>query len=722
MADIVFRAVDRVSGTVSTVSNSIKHLDKDMEEAARLAKEYAKRQQDLSSKLAEAQRKLVDAAKGVKDAKKAYAELNDETNRTNLERAFEEYNKVAEGVRNLKQEARETQRAIRDLDEQSRQSSNRSGGSIGGSVGGTNGGSVGGDLSGTLSTLSKAGLTKMLGDSISGAANTLISSGMGSETGTMVSSTLSGVASGAALGSIVPGIGTAVGAAVGGIAGAISGATQVYEERDEAFKAYVQDSAEAQIAQRDSDIQAGSTVAAGREQKQLAFSTLLGSDQRASDFLSDVKAMAADTNYTYDEITNYAKSLVKPFGADKSLDILTTLSDASAALSLNESDNSVLIAGLSRMKLTDKTTQEYLNYFSERGIDVYAALSKWGDAAEVTSKVSKGEIKGSEAVEEILNYMREQYGGLSVKMAETYEGMMGNLEDAEANAAEAYGRGYNEARKEGIQAQTEWLSSGAMDEANQAIGAWQAQLENEKERFVREAVEETMTQDPEYLAAKAAGDAAEMGRLIMAAKVRGQNEYNATEGAQQALEAELALAATIRDNTASDDAYWAAGYRKGEAYSKGWDAAIFAIEAEQFGGIETAPFDEHARLNQQMVEQAQAGVDPSLIPQYDMSGVNQYDEHLTRYAYGGTYPGAPPGYAYGLNRVPYDNYPAMLHEDERVLTASQARQADQGGGAARTVNIYVTIDGHGMGTDELATAVARELATVLPAAIETSTA
>ena len=130
------------------------------------------------------------------------------------------------------------------------------------------------------------------------------------------------------------------------------------------------------------------------------------------------------------------------------------------------------------MELTDKTTQEYLNYFSERGIDVYEALSKWGDAAAVAEKVTRGEIRGSEAVEEILAYMQEQYGGLSEQMAGTYAGMVDNLADAEANAEAAYGEGYNEKRKEGIQAQMDWLNSGAMDEANRAIGAWQAELEN----------------------------------------------------------------------------------------------------------------------------------------------------------------------------------------------------------------------------------------------------
>lgn len=386
----------------------------------------------------------------------------------------------------------------------------------------------------------------------------------------------------------------------------------------------------------------------------LAFTTLLGSEEEAAAFLADVQDMAAMTNYTYDEITGYAKSLVKPFGADKSLDILTTLSDASAALSLNESDNAVLIAGLSRMKLTDKTTQEYLNYFSERGIDVYEALSKWGDAAAVAEKVTRGEIRGSEAVEEILAYMQEQYGGLSEQMAGTYEGMVDNLADAEANAEAAYGEGYNEKRKEGIQAQMDWLNSGVMDEANRAIGAWQAELENTKEQYQREAVEAMMETD-EYQQAQAEGDAAEMGRLIMQAKVQGMNEYNASEGAQLALESELALAAAIRDDASSNQAYWDAGYRKSQEYSKGLAAGM--ASALVGTGSETT------------------------------TGLSVEERRYGNWRRGGYYDedGVWRSHAAGLERVPYDGYAALLHEGERVLTAREARQADQGGGAQVTI-------------------------------------
>ncbi len=55
--------------------------------------------------------------------------------------------------------------------------------------------------------------------------------------------------------------------------------------------------------------------------------------------------------------------------------MLQTLSDASAGLNLGSSDVKMFISGLSRMRTSGKATTEYLNYFSERGVDVYQALA-----------------------------------------------------------------------------------------------------------------------------------------------------------------------------------------------------------------------------------------------------------------------------------------------------------------------------------------------------------
>ena len=43
-----------------------------------------------------------------------------------------------------------------------------------------------------------------------------------------------------------------------------------------------------------------------------------------------------------------------------------------------------------------------------------------------------------------------------------------------------------------------------------------------------------------------------------------------------------------------------------------------------------------------------------------------------------SYAANPRAHAYGLERVPYDNYPALLHEGERVLTAAEARSESRG--------------------------------------------
>ena len=598
----------------------------------------------------QAQRAFESLGESAAEAERQAAKADWSQAEENLENIRQQYDLVSRQVRQTTKDLEAATGAISKLDNRAARSG-------------------GGGETYLLDALGKAGLGQMAGDAAQEIANTLISSTYGSAAGGLISSGLSGAISGAAIGSLAGAPGAAAGAAIGGALGVGSGLSQVFSSRSEAFSSYVQEAVESQISEQSEAISSGSDIAANREQKQLAFSTLLGSDDSAEKYIQDVQDMAARTNYTYDEITGYAKSLVKPFGADRSLGVLTTLSDASAALSLNESDNSVLIAGLSRMRLTDKTTQEYLNYFSERGIDVYEALSKWGDAATVAEKVTDGQISGIEAADALLSYMDEQYGGLSARMAETYQGMVDNLADAEANAQAALGEGYNETRKEGIQAQMDWLNSGVMEEANRAIGAWQAELENEKERYQREAIEAMMSSD-EYQSAEAQGDAAEMGRLLMEAKIQGMNEYNASEGAQLALQAELTLAEAIRENAQTDDAYWDAGYRKGQQYSKGLNAAImaspFLSDLEELGASRSG----------------MSGSDGATYSWDDfVSGGKSLLEHLEQFG------SSRSGFAYGLDRVPYDNYAAILHQGERVLTAREARAMDRQGGAFGSVTV-----------------------------------
>lgn len=72
------------------------------------------------------------------------------------------------------------------------------------------------------------------------------------------------------------------------------------------------------------------------------------------------------------------------------------------------------------------------------------------------------------------------------------------------------------------------------------------------------------------------------------------------------------------------------------------------------------------------------------------------------------------GYAVGLTRVPKDNLPALLHEDERVLTANEARNYDKknDGKPNIIINMYGTIVRENSDIDKIATALAKKIKTV----------
>lgn len=639
MADsisIVMKMNDDISGKLKSIASTSKGVSKEFETLQNRADALGKRYADFNQQAAKTAAEALDVKRSMDEAAKAFKETGDEADRVRFQQLREEYQALTDSAKTYSDEAKKTQKAMRETYDQVRKLDDGSSGS------GSSRGMTGSSL---LGTLGKAGLLNMAGDAASQWANTFVSSTAGSAVGSLFSGALSGVASGAAIGSIVPGIGTAAGAVIGGGLGLLTSGSQVFEQRDDAFKSYVQEAYDSVTQEQTDALSAGSTIAGSREQTLMAFSQKLGGDQAATAYLDQVKAMAKSTNYTYDQITGYSKLLLNSYGTDETLDVLMRLSDATAGLNLNSSDNELWIAGLSRMRTTGKVTQEYLNYFSERGLDVYQALANatGADKSQIADLVSDGRISGGTAAQAILDYIDQTFGGLSEKLASTYDAMVDNLGDYEAELDAAMGEGYNEGRKSGLQAQMDWLSgeSGeAVEEANRAIGAWKAELENQKEQYIRDAMDAMMASN-EYQSAKAAGDAAEMGRLIMQAKVQGMNEYNASDGAQEALAAEKALVDGIRDDTSLNQDYWDAGYEKGQWFTKGLVASIGGNYVE----YESLPGD--------------------ISYNADTGNSN----------------------AYGLKYVPYDGYHAMLHQGEQVLTAEEARRQSRSGAGGLSVTI-----------------------------------
>ena len=621
-ASIVIKSTDRYSDAVKKMATVTKSFSKDVDALENTLYALNKNKITLKMDLSKAKSEL-------KAAEKQFDLTHSAADGLRMELAQANYDNMVRNLKAVTAAARDTEKQISKVENKA--------------------GSQKVSFGNVATAIAASGIGDMAKDLALNIGSSVAGSIGGDDIGTMTSSILSSAATGAAMGSILPGIGTALGAALGAAAGGLSGGLQIFEKKDDAFKSYIQDAYETVLSEQDTSLTSGSSIAGSREQTQMAFAQKLGGDATANAYLEQVKAMAKNTNYTYDEITGYSKLLLNTYDTEKTLSVLQTLSDASAGLNLNSSDVNMFISGLSRMRTTGKTTQEYLNYFSERGVAVYQALANatGADKSSIAEMVTDGKIAGADAAEAILTYINDTYGGLSEKLATTYDAMVDNLSDFQADMDAAMGEGYNEGRKAGLQAQMDWMSgeSGeAVEEANRAIGAWKAELENSKEQYMRDAMDAMMASDA-YQTAKAQGDAAEMGKLIMQAKVQGMNEYNASEGAQLALEAEMSLVETIRNDTVLNQNYWDAGYEKGQEFSKGL-AAGRAANIETYGYYDA------------MID------DPFITNK---------------------------GYATGIDYVPYDNFPALLHQGERVQTAVEARSEKNGSGGVQIVMYGTTI-------------------------------
>ena len=573
-ASVAMSVKDNLSQAVVGMKNSMTSFRTDITE---LQRELDR----LSNTRVQMKMDLAGATREAKNAQKAFEALGDSATEAERKAAEADWREAEENLQNIRQQydlvGRQIRATTRDMEDASGAISrvnNRMGGTV----------QPQGAMS-MLQSIGQAGLYSQIGDMASQWALSLGGSYLGNAGGNLLSGALGGAGSGAAIGTMIaPGVGTAIGAAVGGLVGLAGGAAQNFETKDEYFKNYVQEAVEGQLSSMQESIAGGSTTAAQWELDRIAFNQLLG-EGYGGRYLDAVKSFASSTPLEYSDLTAMSRALAPGFadgtisGLQRMMDLMEGIGNAGSALGVDASGMPVLAQALSRMESSGKANLEYLNMFQDRGVDVIGMLSEhYGvNQGEIYEMISDGAIAGQDAVDIIQNGM-ERYAGAMDTMSKTFSGLQSTLNDAQTAIDAAYGEGYNETRKQGLEDEISFLSgeSGAMmEEANRALGAWQAELENSKEQFIRDAITEAMSSQ-EYQSAAAEDDAAEMGRIIMQAQVKGMSDYNESEGATAMREMQLALVQGVQEDSAANEAMWNAGYELGEQYSKGVQAALLS--------------------------------------------------------------------------------------------------------------------------------------------------
>lgn len=677
---IAVSAKDNYSTAIKRMADNTTPFRKDVQNLQKELETLSNNKYSLSVDLKKAKMELDAATKAFKKTGSASDELLLKSKTAN-------YHNIKDNLDLVSKSARKTQKDLVDLSGTMDKAGNKQYSNTGTNKTIANTG---------FGALGTAGGYQMLGNTASNIASAYVGSAYGGDGATMFSSIGGGIASGMAVGSMIGGpVGTAVGGLVGAGLGAVNGATEVFTRKDEAFKGYVQNSYQDVTGEQKTILNSGSAIAASREQTQISFATLFKDENKAAEYLAEVKTMANSTPFLFDDLTSMSKVL-KTYNFDNKelIPTLTTIGDTGAALGLSPQSMAETATYIGRMKSTNKSSMEYLNPLTERGIDAvgYMAQAKGISKEEMAKLLSKGKVSGEWASEAILSGMQKAFAGAMEMQSKTFIGKSSTLQGMEEDIAGAMGEGYNAERMQGIADQIDYLggeNGTKLKEANSKIGEWKAHLENEKERYIREAETDMMNNNTDYMTAKANGDGVKQGELLMKARLEGINKYNASEGAQLQLESELSIIKGVRENAALQEEYWNTGLIMGKEFERGIADARSGI-SEKLGPPPLAK-----AMNEPLSVSAFANDDINTMYNRRVQGA--------------------PGFAYGMDYVPYDNFPAYLHQGERVLTAGEARRGD-----SSSSNITITGNTFNIREDADVYKIATELARQLEIAREIS--
>ncbi len=656
---------------------------------------YRKKQDEAFAKKIEAKIEITNAKKNLKELEKA---IEDQT-----EGALEAYQKQIQNIAKMETNVKmytdqisDAQKAIRNLNNESittttarinnnasitnTTTSNISSGAVdnnttsNASSSAVNNNATTGAVENIAIKSAVSNIASIASTSLSNNLNQASTSMFGNTVGNQIASIFGGALMGAAAGSIAGPVGAAVGAAVGGLSGAIDALTAQIQRDDDYFRTEVREIYNYVKNTQAESLQNGIISAGQRESDLISFGTMLGDDQRAKDFVVELQQFAAYTPYESDNLLKLSKKMLS-FGYkdDEILPNLTKIGDASSALGIDSQNQEWVVTALGRMQTTNKTTLEYINMLSERAIPAVEYLAdhyNWS-ISKTYENISEGLISGTKAAEIIVNRMGADFEGNMAKQSATYEGLASTISDINSQIDMAMGEGYTTKRKEGMVEEIEQMNNGYKDmmiEANRLIGEFQADLENQYQQSIIQATEDAMNSDA-YKLAMRKEDGAEMGRIMAEARAKAEVDYKSSEGYQLMVQSDLDLIQNVQQTILQSGTYVDFGRQMADEFSKGWSGAIKDMQAAGLFDVDVQAniITSHGNLFQKVNLTTENALE-------NLTGNTQVNRYVataptTEYH---TYNNAA-SYATGINYVPYDRMPAILHEGEAVLTATEAQ-------------------------------------------------
>jgi tape measure domain-containing protein len=173
-------------------------------------------------------------------------------------------------------------------------------------------------------------------------------------------------------------------------------------------------------------------LASDFEQTNMAFTQMLGSAEKATAYLGQLRAFAEKTPFEFEDVTRGARRLMAfGFEANNVIPIMRRVGDAVAAMGGSAEQVDRVVTALGQMRAKQKVSAEEMNQLSEAMIPAWEILAKriGVSVPEAMKMAEKGTLDASKAIDGIIEGMGQKFDGMMAKQATTTAGRFSNLMD-----------------------------------------------------------------------------------------------------------------------------------------------------------------------------------------------------------------------------------------------------------------------------------------------------
>lgn len=171
-----------------------------------------------------------------------------------------------------------------------------------------------------------------------------------------------------------------------------------------------------------------------------AFTNMLGSAEKAQDFLGKMQGFAAKTPFEFSQVSQAAQKFIAfGFSAEQVIPTLTAVGDAAAGVGLGAEGINRITLALGQMAAKSKVQAGEMMQLTETGIPAWKMLADQIGVSvpEAMDRVSKGAIDAATGITALVSGMEQSFGGMMDQQSETISGTWSTLMDGlEQSAAQ----------------------------------------------------------------------------------------------------------------------------------------------------------------------------------------------------------------------------------------------------------------------------------------------